>query len=137
MTPPPDPLREALAAIEHDQWMTWARSILSADDVTIGPEREARWRSYMVPYDRLDEATKQHDRAWADAVIAALATPEPEKAGALGALAAVLRMSEYADKGESWPDTIESARYIIETDGLATLVARLDAADAEENDDGD
>ena len=64
--PPVAPLDvERLAAIEHDQWMTWARSVMSADDVTIGPERLARWRSYMVPYADLPESVKEHDRVWA------------------------------------------------------------------------
>ena len=74
-TADPGGLLEALAAIEHDQWMTWARSVLSADDVTIGPERLARWQSYMVTYADLPDAVKEHDRVWARSVLAAL-TPE-------------------------------------------------------------
>lgn len=73
-------LREAVedfAAIEHDQWMTWARSVISADDVSIGPERLARWRSYMVPYADLSESVKEHDRVWARAVLDLIEREKP------------------------------------------------------------
>jgi hypothetical protein len=62
--------REALAAIEHDQWMTWAQSIM--DSEPISEARRERWSRLMVPYAELDEPTKDHDRKWADIVLAAL-----------------------------------------------------------------
>lgn len=83
---PPSPAPEGehverMADIEHEQWMTWARSVMSADDVTIGPERLARWQSYMVPYADLPEHVKEHDRVWARAALAATPAPEVEPHG--------------------------------------------------------
>jgi hypothetical protein len=39
-------------------------------------ERIERWQRYWVPYSALDEPTKEHDRKWADKVLAALAATE-------------------------------------------------------------
>jgi len=62
-----NPLRERLAAIEHDQWMHWARSILDTEHIS--PARAERWRTLMVPYDDLTEHQKDADREWADRVL--------------------------------------------------------------------
>lgn len=61
---------ERLAAIEHEQWMTWASTV--AEREPISDERRARWMSCMVPYSQLSEEMKEHDRVWARKVIAAL-----------------------------------------------------------------
>jgi hypothetical protein len=60
---------ERLAAIEHDQWIEWSKTI-AREGLT--PERIARWERYWVPYADLDEATKEHDRKWARLVLAAI-----------------------------------------------------------------
>jgi hypothetical protein len=63
-------LRERLAALEHDQWCAWAQSILATEAVS--PERRARWKGLFLPYDELSEEMKDHDRLWADKVLALL-----------------------------------------------------------------
>jgi hypothetical protein len=60
---------ETLAALEHDQWVEWSRTV-AAQGLT--PERLARWERYWVPYAELDEETKEHDRKWARLVLAIL-----------------------------------------------------------------
>ena len=66
------PLREALAALEHEQWAAWARHLL--DNLT--PENVARWRRQIdTPYDQLSEAEKDRDREWADRVLRLLGRP--------------------------------------------------------------
>lgn len=61
---------EALAAIEHEQWMEWAKSIMAT--VHIPPERQARWTNLMVPYSELSEENKELDRKWARKALCAL-----------------------------------------------------------------
>ena len=61
-------LREQLAALEHEQWIKWSQNIAKTENVS--PERLNRWGQYWVPYDKLDEATKDHDREWADRILA-------------------------------------------------------------------
>jgi hypothetical protein len=68
--------REALAAIEHEQWMTWAEAVAPEVDGL----RAERWQAYMVPYAELPEDVKEYDRKWADKVLAAdptLICPDP------------------------------------------------------------
>lgn len=74
-------LVERLAAIEHEQWIAWATTILESEDIS--PERAERWRGYMVPYDQLDEATKEHDRVWARKAIDALESSVTVEVGSL------------------------------------------------------
>lgn len=58
-------LLERLAALEHEQWVTWARAVASEVD----PERRRRWQQYWVPYAELPEEAKEMDRAWARRVL--------------------------------------------------------------------
>jgi len=60
----PSTAREALAELEHEQWIAWATSLMSAEDLT--PERIARWVKLCVPYSQLTEGQKDQDRIWAD-----------------------------------------------------------------------
>jgi uncharacterized membrane protein len=60
-----DPLVEAVAAIEHEQWTTWSKSVAAE----VSPERRARWEKYWVPYEELPEDVKELDRIWARKVI--------------------------------------------------------------------
>jgi len=57
-------LLEALAKLEHDQWMDWAKNLIEKEPA-ISQARKDRWMTFMVPYDQLDEATKNLDRVWA------------------------------------------------------------------------
>jgi len=61
------PLREELAALEHEQWLSWCKQV--ADEEDISEERIERWRQYWVPYEELEEGVKDHDRKWADHVL--------------------------------------------------------------------
>ena len=51
---------EELAAIEHDQWVEWAKAI--SDLENLSPERVKRWKKLYVPYAELSEESKEQDR---------------------------------------------------------------------------
>lgn len=59
--------KEALAELEHEQWMEWARYIAGAEPIS--PERLERWNKLFVPYSQLTEEQKDQDRKWADKII--------------------------------------------------------------------
>jgi hypothetical protein len=61
---------EALAAVEHEQWIDLA-SFLTADE-DISTARREQWNALMVPYTNLPEEQKEQDRAWARKALAAL-----------------------------------------------------------------
>jgi hypothetical protein len=75
------PIRERLAALEHEQWAHWTRHLL--DHLT--PENIERWRRQIdTPYDELSESEKQSDREWADRVLELIkesAAPEGRESG--------------------------------------------------------
>lgn len=54
---------EDLAALEHEQWMTWAKSIMETEEIS--QTRRKRWEKFMIPYSDLPEEVKEHDRTWA------------------------------------------------------------------------
>lgn len=59
--------REAIAALEHEQWAHWTRHML--DNLT--DENIDRWRRQIdTPYHALSEPEKDMDRVWADKVLA-------------------------------------------------------------------
>jgi hypothetical protein len=63
---PTTPLRERLAALEHEQWAHSTGYLL--DHLT--PENVERWRRQInTPYEQLSEPEKQSDREWADRVL--------------------------------------------------------------------
>lgn len=62
------PLRELLASIEHDQWVYWSKAVAHE----VSPERKQRWEKLWVPYEDLEDKDKEHDRVWADKVLALL-----------------------------------------------------------------
>jgi hypothetical protein len=61
-------LREELAALEHEQWAAWAKTLMATEQIS--DERRQRWTSYLVPYEALPEEIRDHDRVWADRVLA-------------------------------------------------------------------
>ncbi len=61
-------LTEALAAIEHEQWMYWSRAV--AGDVPA--ETRIKWQGSWVDYAKLTEDLKEADRIWARKVVALL-----------------------------------------------------------------
>ena len=61
-------LTEALAEIEHDQWIRWSQSVSKE----VSDERRGRWQAFWVPYGDLTEEVKEHDRRWARKIVALL-----------------------------------------------------------------
>lgn len=61
-------LVKRLAALEHEQWMFWAKEILKSENIS--KERAARWEKLFVPYDELDAADKKDDTEWVRRVLA-------------------------------------------------------------------
>ena len=61
-------LIEALAAIEHEQWIHWSRS--TAPDVPAATR--AKWQISWVRYDELSDNLKEADRLWARKVASLL-----------------------------------------------------------------
>jgi len=61
---------ESLAELEHEQWMTWADTIMQTEKIS--DNRFARWASCMIPYADLSEEMKEFDREWARKVLAIL-----------------------------------------------------------------
>lgn len=59
---------EKIAAVQHDAWQHWAEEVASE----VSEERRARWEEFFVPYDQLDETTKDMDREWAEKVMEVL-----------------------------------------------------------------
>ena len=55
-------LEERLAALEHEQWVQWSRTIAAEG---LSPERIDRWKQYWVSYAELTEEVKEFDREWA------------------------------------------------------------------------
>jgi len=62
-----DTMLEALAELEHDQWVSWAKNIIESETIT--PERTERWKEMFVPYADLSEEDKDKDREWARKVM--------------------------------------------------------------------
>jgi len=79
-----DELIERLAELEHEQWIEWSKNIapelsdlrnaasvpLVKDSLVLRTtERLQRWSSFWIPYDKLNEKTKEQDRKWARKVL--------------------------------------------------------------------
>ena len=65
---PAEDLIEALAEIEHEQWMHW--STAAAADVPAATR--TKWRRSWVDYDEMTDDLKEADRVWARKVVALL-----------------------------------------------------------------
>lgn len=61
-------LLEKVAALEHEQWMHWARDVLK-NEPQLSDSRMRRWRSLLYPYEELPEEAKELDREWARQVL--------------------------------------------------------------------
>jgi len=70
-------LREAIAELEHMQWMAWAGALEQIE--TLSENRLKRWHKLYKPYSNLTEEEKAQDRIWADKVIAKTASIYQEK----------------------------------------------------------
>jgi hypothetical protein len=62
---PSEELIEALAEIEHEQWMHWSQAV--AGDVSHATRN--KWQRSWVVYDELTEELKETDRVWARKVV--------------------------------------------------------------------
>lgn len=60
-------LVEDIAALEHDQWVEWAKSLMENEDLS--EDRVERWEGFMVPYEKLSEEDKESDREYAQKVV--------------------------------------------------------------------
>jgi len=65
-------LRERLAELEHDQWLSWIQS------VTRHGIHWEKWMESMKPYSELTEEQKDKDREWADKVLKIVAEREKQ-----------------------------------------------------------
>ena len=52
---------ERLAALEHEQWVSWSMAVGGE----VSPKRWGRWSALWVPYAELTEGDKEDDRVWA------------------------------------------------------------------------
>lgn len=60
-----DDLVEALAKIEHEQWLHWSQ----ASAAHVSPPIRSKWQSSWVDYDELSDELKEADRVWARKVV--------------------------------------------------------------------
>ncbi len=60
-------LVETMAAIEHEQWMEWSKSLASSEPITM--TRLNRWKKLWVPYSELSEEAKEQDRVYARQIL--------------------------------------------------------------------
>lgn len=62
-------LLEELAALEHEQWKSWALSIIDTEEIS--KARATRWLDIIKKggYTNLTEAQKDQDREWAEKVL--------------------------------------------------------------------
>jgi hypothetical protein len=61
-------LIEALAEIEHEQWMHWSRAVAAK----VPEATRSAWQYSWVDYHELTDGIKEVDRVWARKVIAVL-----------------------------------------------------------------
>ena len=61
-------LIEALAELEHDQWMHWSK--VAAPGVS--EATRAGWQASWIPYAELTDELKEADRIWARKTVALL-----------------------------------------------------------------
>lgn len=67
-------LLEKLAALEHEQWVEWSKSVVKTEQIS--PSRLERWCILWVPYDELPEEYKEADRLWARKVLEIVTSKE-------------------------------------------------------------
>lgn len=58
---------EKLAELEHEQWMTWAKELMTTE--YLSSTQLIRWNGCMVPYAELSEEMKELDRVYARKVL--------------------------------------------------------------------
>jgi hypothetical protein len=63
-----DNLVEALAKIEHQQWMHWSQAVASQ----VSPTVRGKWKASWMDYNKLTDDVKEADRVWARKVVTLL-----------------------------------------------------------------
>ena len=63
-----DELVEALAEIEHAQWMHWSRAVAANVALAV----RDKWKPLCVEYAELTDELKEADRVWARKVVSLL-----------------------------------------------------------------
>lgn len=63
-----DDLIEALAEIEHEQWMHWSHTVARE----VAATTQAKWQRSWVNYAALTDELKEADRIWARKVVTLL-----------------------------------------------------------------
>jgi len=71
-SPSQDDILEKLAELEHEQWMYWSKNIARTGGVFIPRNKRMRWNELWIPYAKLSEEDKEHDRKWARKVLVIL-----------------------------------------------------------------
>jgi len=61
--PKEERLVEALAELEHNQWVCWSKDVSQKEKLS--RERLRRWKGLWIPYSELSEEMKEEDRKWA------------------------------------------------------------------------
>ena len=81
-----DDVIERLAALEHQQWMSWVDSLPRNPDnvVPAMKNRTKKWEKNMIPYDQLPEDEKRKDRLWATRALRIVRDAEKEKTASKG-----------------------------------------------------
>jgi hypothetical protein len=62
---PTDDLIEALAELEHEQWMHWSQAVASE----VPALTAVKWQRSWIAYADLNDELKEADRAWARKVM--------------------------------------------------------------------
>jgi hypothetical protein len=65
---PTDDLIEALANLEHEQWLHWSQAVAAE----VPARTRQKWEGSWVNYGDLNEELKEADRIWARKVVALL-----------------------------------------------------------------
>ncbi len=63
-----DELIEALAEIEHEQWLHWSRAVAAE----VAPVTRDKWQRSWLNYAELSDDLKEEDRVWARRVVTLL-----------------------------------------------------------------
>lgn len=60
-------LLEKLVALEHIQWMSWAKNIIKNENLSKTSIK--KWESYFIPYEELPDEIKELDRNYARKIL--------------------------------------------------------------------
>ena len=67
-------LREELANLEHEQWISWTKYLNENHKIPL--DLIKKWEKNWKPYSELSEKVKDADRIWADKVLELLETDD-------------------------------------------------------------